>query len=372
MKKPPPREAQRLTADSTKTASPTAAREPTPWMLPMQDMPVILQKHGITEGHVWPLVGRRLPDDTVHAWRTSPAKAWVQPLVEWMRTGTAILGVVLDIDTPIGLEHLGAASMSASPVAPTPNMAVYRKLTGHAHGVWILQRPVLRGPTTRPKPLQVLARIAEWMTEALEADPRYRGILVSNPVHDEYDVRWLRTKPYSLAELKAYIPKGWRRPNPPRTDAGRNHTLLSTVLRYAGRSAHSDDDVVRYATQLYGQIDTDRPHSFTTAEFRGLVRSVLRMREQWRRRGWHKPEFLEHQANRARKAPREMLVQKGVRSGEARRALTHDRDQRILQGLESNRPAVVARSENVAESTVRYIRDRAGKTATNSQRKMIP
>lgn len=39
----------------------------------------------MSEAHSRPLVGRRLMDDSVRSWRTSPARAWVQPLVEWAR-----------------------------------------------------------------------------------------------------------------------------------------------------------------------------------------------------------------------------------------------------------------------------------------------
>ena len=123
----PPRKAQHPTADST---------TPRPWLLPMRDMPLVLQQHGITEAHVRPLAGLHLPDHSVRSWRTSPALAWCQPLVEWTRTPSALLALVFDIDTRRSLELLATASMSASDTAPTPNLVAYRKASGHAHAIY--------------------------------------------------------------------------------------------------------------------------------------------------------------------------------------------------------------------------------------------
>ena len=56
-----------------------------------------------------------------------------------------------------------------------------RASNGHCHAVWNLATPVHRGPQARPKPLYVLARVAEYFTQTAKADPGYNGVLTHNP-----------------------------------------------------------------------------------------------------------------------------------------------------------------------------------------------
>ena len=147
------------------------------------------------------------------------------------------------------------------------------------------------------------------------------------------------------------MPARWTRPpkTAARTDAGRNHDLFEALLKFAGRADITDDHVVAYARQMYARIDKLRPHAFTARELHGITMSVLRYRDQWRDRGWHKTAWLEHQRAAAAKNPREKQRAKGrlggLRSGQARRSRTHDRDQRILEALaagESTRSVAAA------------------------------
>ena len=146
---------------------------------------MLLKQHGVAEAHSRPLVGRRLVDDSVRSWRTSPAHAWSQPLVEWARTGSSFVALAFDIDDRFSLELLAAASIGSTKI-PCPNLAIYRRATDHAHAIYTLQRPVFRGAKARPFPLATLGRCSEWLLEALHADagftrcprrePRARGL----------------------------------------------------------------------------------------------------------------------------------------------------------------------------------------------------
>ena len=359
MKNRPPRKAQPSpTANSTITTTTGEVREPKPWLLPFRDLPLILRDHGVMEAHIRPRVGRRLPDDSIRSWRCAPAEAWAWPLVEWARTGSSFVAVVLDIDSRDGLERLAAANMSASPHAPTPNFVAYRKVSGHALAAYTLRQPVLRGPHARPKPLAVLARIAEWLRQALGADAGFTGVLVSNPVHADYHTVWLKTRGYSLAELRRYVPRGWRQPRPPRTDIGRNCAIFTSLMRYAGSAHHSDDAVRQHADQLYQQIDIHRPHTYSSAELADTVAWVLRQRARWRIHGWHSEEWIKRQQIRGRRNDSAQQVLKGIRSGEARRRKTQERDARILQALKAQGLRQVARAFGLHHTTVIDIRDR--------------
>ena len=60
--------------------------------------------------------------------------------------------------------------------------------------------------------------------------------------------------PYTLQELREYIPRGWRRPALARTDVGRNCDVFRSLMRFAGVADHSDLDVARLADQIYQDI----------------------------------------------------------------------------------------------------------------------
>ena len=374
MKNRPSREAQSgPTANSTTTTTTAGnTREPKPWLLPLEHLPVLMHEHGISLAHSWPLIGVRLANGKIRSWRCSPANAWSWPLVEWPRTGHAFVAIVVDCDSPLSRERLADAVMGTSTRAPQPNFVSHRHASGHAQGAWSLRYPVLRGPNARPKPLAMLARAAEWLVEGLAGDRGFAGVLASNPIHREYETVWHRTTAYTLTELRRYVPHGWRRPRPPRTDVGRNSAIFDALVRYAGSAQHSDDAVRQHAQQLYREIDVHQPHSYTQSELADTVRSVLRYRAQWRTQGWYSEEWVARQQLRGKRNSSAQQALKGytggIRSGEARRRETQERDERILDALEAGqRPQEIARIERLDESTVRHIRDRHRKSGRSNQ-----
>lgn len=344
---------QRITDASG--APPPPLRQP---FLPLHYVPVVLREHGVAEAHAHPLVGQRRPDDSIFSWRTTPAKAWIEPLVEWTRTPISIVALGYDIDSRDALERLAATNVGCGTV-PTPNLAIYRRLSGHALAIYTLRRPVLRGPGARPSPLAALGRCSEYLLDQLAADAGYAGVLASNPTHTDYDTQWLRREAYTLAELRRYIPHGWRRPRMPRTDAGRNCAIFGALMRFAGCREHTVADVCRYAQQLHDEIDVLTPHSFTASELKGIVSSVLRYRAQWAARGWHTPQWIARQAARGRRNTKEQQQRKGILSGLMRRERTRDRDLRILARLQSGQSIrAVAAAEGLPASTVQWVRER--------------
>ena len=324
-----------------------------PFFFPYLHLPVQLREHGVAEAHARPLVGRRRHDDSIRSWRTSPARAWFEPLVEWARTPNSIVALAYDVDGREAVEHLAEANMGGART-PKPNIVIYRKLTGHAHAIYVLRRPVLRGAAARPFPLAVVGRCSEWLRLQLQADAGFTGVLVANPTHTDYDTVWLRREAYSLDELRSHIPRGWRQPRrPQQTDAGRNAALYLCLLRYAGCRDRTDADIRRYAERLYAEIDTRVPHAFTSGELLGIVRSVLRYRKEWRSHGWHVPEWIERQRTRGRSNTRVQQRQKGrlggIASGAARRKgtpLEHDREP--WKTAEISRPTWYRRRETEA------------------------
>ena len=96
---------------------------------------------------------------------------------------------------------------------------------------YLLDKPVHRGEHARAKPLAYLGLVSEYYRASLGADPGYRGVLASNPVHDDYQTSYPRTEPYTLDQLAGAIPKGWRIPHVPNTGEGKNCSLFAALCR---------------------------------------------------------------------------------------------------------------------------------------------
>ena len=80
---------------------------------------------------------------------------------------------------------------------------------------YLLDRPVYRGERARAKPLSYLGRVSEYYRASLGADPGYRGVLASNPVHDDYQTSYPHTEPYTLDKLAGADPEGLACPTRP-------------------------------------------------------------------------------------------------------------------------------------------------------------
>ena len=322
-------------------------------MLPLECVPQIIRDHGLTDAHTRPLAGVRRRDDSIRCRRSSPLHAWRWPLVEWTRTGNSIPALAFDLDAPDALEEV------RSPLAvdlPEPNLVIWRIASGHAAAVYTLRHRVFTGENARLTPMAALGRASEWLRERLQADPGFVGVLVSNPVHPDYRVDWRRPEASRLRELLDAIPRGWHQPRPAQTAIGRNADLFHALCRFAG--ADSERDIEREAERLYALVpDVLQPHAFTRSELAGIVRSVLRYRQQWIARGWHQPDFIERQRSRGRAATNQVTA--GVASGVARRRATGDRDERILAALAAGLTTYeIAAAEGVNQATVVRIRQR--------------
>ena len=142
---------------------------------PLLFAPSELLACGLRDAHHHPLVGVR-SEDGVRSWRTSPATAWENPLVEWARTANSYCSIVLDCDSRESQE-LACAVEAGYGYLPRPNVAAQRASSGHLHLGWNLRTPVHRGAASRPQPLAALGRIAEYYAVTLRSDRGYVGVL---------------------------------------------------------------------------------------------------------------------------------------------------------------------------------------------------
>ena len=259
---------------------------------PLLFAPEELLRCGLSAAHPRPLVGCRRDDGDIRSWRTSPARAWLQPLVEWGRAGSSYAALVLDCDSRDSIERTHAAAMGAGPV-PTPNLTMTRSASGHVHAAWILGTPVHRGASARERPLKLFGRVAEYFTTAVGADTGYAGVLAGNPTHADYLTAYPRAEPYELRELARVVPDRWRIPTPAVSEPGRNCMLFRECCRWGLRI--TDDELMFWALAR----NRGMRHPLDRAEVEGMVESVCRYRARWRAQG-HKEAWLKRQSTRGR------------------------------------------------------------------------
>lgn len=120
--------------------------------------------------------------------------------------------------------------------APTPNIVVRNRENGHAHLLYGLEVPVYKQPSAQIKPLRYAAAIDVALTEKLQADPGYAGLICKNPVHPSWDVSVFEDESYSLGWLADNVdlsPFTDKRIHLPPVGLGRNCTLFEVTRRWA-------------------------------------------------------------------------------------------------------------------------------------------
>lgn len=139
---------------------------------------------------------------------------------------------VFDIDRP------GAAVDWDDGTKPPPNWTAENPANGHAHLGYILLHPVPRTPTARARPLRALARVEAGLTTLLGADRAYSHVLTKTPLHPAWRTLWPRPEPYTLDELRDYLPDNLPL-TLPRNEAvgvGRNVCLFDSLRQWAYRN----------------------------------------------------------------------------------------------------------------------------------------
>lgn len=316
--------------------------------LAIEDVPSIVRNHGLREAHTYPLVADRSGGWTSTRRPTTDAwKNW--PEIE-LRTPNSFPALILDCDSEPN-KYIGVATSGA---VKQPNWIVSRGPGGHAHIVYCLARPVLRGVHARPSPLRTLGRVAEFYRSRYNADIGYVGVLTHNPTHPQYApfTTWNRKRPYTLSELAQPIPYGWRTPPKPTTPEGRNVYLFRYGLKWCGLPRHWQHiDKVAY---VLGQANNALDYPLWESELRHIVRSVIKISLRNLNSGQTQRGFSTLQTERGRK------------SGKSRRNRNAARDAAIVYSVLTGRSKrSTARQFKVSEGTVRWVCNRA---QTDSQK----
>lgn len=225
--------------------------------------------------------------------QVSPEEAWSWPEVEFV-TANSLPVLAVKVDGAEAVQRVYAAQV----IEGLPPFSWMAAAGSDCHVAWTLARPVLQGAHARRKPLRALSRVSEFYASALKADVSFLGEISHNPEHSRFKTTWGRREPYQLADLGRIIPFGWRVPAKPRTGIARRVALWETTMRWAGREANRDVEVLPAVLAANRQFE--RPLS--PAHCRSIARWVEAARWRWAAAGWHTAGFRERQSSRGRRS----------------------------------------------------------------------
>ena len=232
--------------------------------------PEIVRKAGLKEAHSFPFVSQGKSQGAWGAtYRVPNQAAWQYPEIE-LRTPNSKPVLVLDCDNgsrdPVAAGYAGAL--------PFPSWVCRRPGTQSCHAAYCLIDPVLTDASMRPAPQAAYARVSEFFTRELRADPRYNGVLTHNPIHQQWETEWGHQGGYSLEELGQFIPSAWPMPTREKmlSCEGRNSSLFLSAMRWAGQPRHWGDwsglcDFLHASNCLF-------PDPLGQREVQGIAKSV--------------------------------------------------------------------------------------------------
>jgi hypothetical protein len=182
------------------------------------------------------------------------------------------------------LDFRGAALAHDEANLPPPNILAINRKNGHAHAAVLLKVPVARHAAARTKPLEYLAAVERGLARRLGADCAYAGLIAKNPLHEFWDVRWLRNQPYSLSELQGWLFKRDMRPyEAPTVMAGlsRNCAVFDRLRQLAysevRNAKHAGKNIAVFQAFLECRaLELNRafPTALPLSEVRAIAKSV--------------------------------------------------------------------------------------------------
>lgn len=220
------------------------------------------------------------------------------------------------------VDRQGAALDWYDRSAPPPSLTVMNPENGHAHLLYALETPIRTAPDGRPGPLRYAAAIDCALSELLDADPGYSGLITKNPAHAHWQVRSWEPQPYTLELLHGFLDvKPWaeRRRERAAVDRGlgRNCTLFDDLRLWAYKAIRQGwpsfqqwqaaclDRALGYNAQFASPLDL--------SEVKHVAKSVAK----WTHKHLSRESF--ERFVKATHTP-EIQAARGRRSGEVRRA----------------------------------------------------
>lgn len=148
---------------------------------------------------------------------------------------------------------------------PAPNLEVFNKANGHSHLFYGLQAPVTVSDAGHIKPIKYLAAIEHSLSQLLDADPNYGGLISKNPLHQHWHTIQRRDELWSLSELADWL------------DLPKNTTKQATVFGL-GRNCAVFDTVRKWA---YKEVLKYRLASNSTTFLQAVKQASLKVNQSF-------------------------------------------------------------------------------------------
>lgn len=207
--------------------------------------------------------------------------------------------LILDLDYESSLIEI-LYSMTGIPL---PNLLVENKENGRSHIFFNLKTPIYKTNASKLKPIIYANAVLKRLQSLFNADVGYSGLIVKNPIHEQWRAYTLRDKPYSLNELADKLEIDWKEANKPvkQSDAiglGRNCYVFHTARFWAYKA------VREFRGKTYNQwLQTVIDHCLKLnegitepmqyGEIKGIAKSIARY--CWKRDGYAYQEFIDRQ-----------------------------------------------------------------------------
>lgn len=200
---------------------------------------------------------------------------------------------------------------------PQPSYIAMNPLTCAGHIAYVLDSPVTLTDAAHRRPINLLARIEQGLTDVLGGDVAYGGRITKNPYHGDHLAIWgAPTTTYGLRDLASALDALGALPGPGRprqnllnSTIGRNVALFDLVRHWAYRARLQYGDRTEWEEVAYAYAH-DRNLSVIADEFSrgpladGEVKHLARSVARWVWRNFTAEQFAAIQSARAKKGGR--------------------------------------------------------------------
>ena len=234
------------------------------------------------------LFGQRLPnrpycsDDLNYGIRPAGKARAVKKRYIQHNPPALVNALVFDLDRPVGLFDFECL--------PAPTLLTINNENGHAHAVYMLDKPVCRSDAAKLAPLRYLAAIERAYSVCLSADEGYTGLITKNPLNSDWSV-FEYNDTFSLDYLAEFVQLQAKPKKREIFGLGRNCSLFDSVRNFAYREIRKRDKwelstfqaVVLFKAEALNTFNDPLPYS----EVKAIAKSVAR----WTHRNMDKASF---------------------------------------------------------------------------------
>lgn len=276
-----------------------------------------------------------------------------------------VLAMTFDIDRGGGVLAWEDANL------PEPLAGVINRDNNHAHLIYGLAAPVLRGFEARRRPANLLAAIEGAMTERLQADPGYSGLIAKNPFHNAWRTLWSREPArYELKFLAEFLTDAeidrhwpWKRNRKRLAGIGRNLETFHTTRLWSYIAIREFWPVAgerrRPAFDAWQDAVTNHARCYNAENYPGRemadseCRAIGKSIAKWTWAHFDPVTLAVMKSNAARRS--------GLKSGRIRRESNAPRDAAIIEGrMAGARAAELAAEHGLTRRRVEQIVAAAG------------